>query len=104
MNVYVAWSLVLFVVATAVLVPFFGADSRDGADWSRTAGPAERRRPTPDDRADRLAEAEAGPYRRADVGRETGPDLAPDVFAVPRPIPLPRPREVVARTRIGSDN
>ncbi|MGW1989024.1 hypothetical protein [Embleya sp. NPDC001921] len=38
MNAYVAWSLVLFLVLIAVLGPRFGADTRDGADWSRPRG------------------------------------------------------------------
>ncbi|GCD98747.1 hypothetical protein [Embleya hyalina] len=38
MNVYVAWFLVLFSAAIALLGPRYGVDSRDGADWSPPGG------------------------------------------------------------------
>ncbi|MYW01740.1 hypothetical protein [Streptomyces sp. SID3343] len=100
MNVYVAWSLVVFVVATAVLAPFLGADSRDGADWTRPTGRTDDRRPTP---TGRPHDQRSGRAARTS-GRPDAPvDLPPDVFAAPRPIPVPRPRRAAASIRAGRD-
>jgi hypothetical protein len=91
-NVYVAWSLVAFVVATAVLAPFLGVDSRDAADWTPGGRPEEGSRIPGRHPHD-------GPERRP----ERPADLAADVFAAPRPIRLPRPRRACAPTRVGRD-
>lgn len=41
-----SWAMLVFIVAVALLAPFFGADTRDGCDWKRS---------DPDDPASRCA-------------------------------------------------